>query len=75
MVTLTLIRERKHGSPTPFVLQMRDKTTLRVIHPERMAIGGRFVHVIGKDDGLTSVEASQIVGIKEEKKKRYYDTD
>jgi hypothetical protein len=59
------IREKITNGFTPFSICMSDGRTFAVPNPEFIAIGKSVVVVIGKNDRVTTLDASHITSIEE----------
>ncbi|MBI2827420.1 MAG: hypothetical protein HYX69_22320 [Planctomycetia bacterium] len=58
------VREALHRQPfEPFVIQLADGRSLRVRHPDFVAVGKRRIVVLGEDDSSSFVEPLLIVSI------------
>ncbi|HWX22932.1 MAG TPA: hypothetical protein VN578_23775 [Candidatus Binatia bacterium] len=60
-----LIRQRLNQDTRPFVLRLSDGTSVRVAHPDFVAVVPGLIHVLDTDYSVTKVDPLHVVTIEE----------
>jgi hypothetical protein len=69
-VNTNLIRQGLNEDAKPFVFRLSDRTRVRVVHPDFVAVAPGLVVVIGKNYSITKIDPLHVVAIEEAGRKR-----